>query len=60
MNRVHEKMMVKMMVIVAPFGAEYVNYVTEYVDYMVEIVGYCIFPMKICTGLTFFIGKICK
>ena len=45
--------MVKMMVIFAPFGA-------EYVDYMVEIVGYCIFPMKICTGLTFFIGKICK
>lgn len=57
MNKVYGEMMVKMMVIVAPFVAEYINYMVEYVDYMVEIVDSCIFPMKICIGLTFFHRK---
>jgi len=47
MNRVHGKMMTKMMVGFAPFGA-------EYLDYVVKIVGSCVFPIKICTGLLFF------
>lgn len=53
MDKIRGKMMAKMMVRFALFDA-------EYVDYMIEIVSSCIFPMKICTGLTFFIGKICK
>ena len=53
MNRVHGKMMIKMMAGFTPFGA-------KYADYVVEIVGSCIFPIKICTGLAFFHRKICN
>lgn len=57
MDKIRGKMMAKMMVIFVPFGTEYINYFAEYVDYMAEIVDSCIFPMKICTGLTFFHRK---
>lgn len=53
MNRVHRKIITKMMVGFAPFGA-------KYVDYMVKIVGSCIFLIKICAGLAFFHRKICN
>ena len=53
MNKMHGKMMTKMMVGFAPFGA-------KYVDYVVKIVGSCIFPIKICAGLVFFHRKICN
>ena len=53
MNKVHEKIITKMIVGFALFYE-------KYVDYVVKIVGSYVFPIKICAGLAFFHRKICN